>query len=191
MKPSVIDLPFKKDALDPHISSRTLEFHYEKHHKGYLTKLEGAIQNTENEGKSLEDLVKTTQGGIFNNAAQVWNHNFYWQSLSPEKPKPEGEFLSAIEKAFGSFDDFKEKFSTAAATNFGSGWTWLVKDGGGNLQISNTSNAGCPLTDGHKPLLVCDVWEHAYYLDYQNARPKYISSFLEIANWKFAAENFA
>lgn len=185
-------LPYAKDALAPTISEETLEFHYGKHHNTYVQKLNGLIEGTEFADASLEDIIKKSSGGVFNNAAQVWNHTFYWNSMSPNGGgEPTGELADAINAEFGSFDEFKTKFSEAAAGNFGSGWTWLVKNSSGKLEIVNTSNAGCPITDGHTPLITVDVWEHAYYIDYRNARPKYLEGFFKLANWEFAAKNFA
>jgi Fe-Mn family superoxide dismutase len=186
------ELPYAKNALEPHISAETLEFHYGKHHQTYVTNLNNLIPGTEFENMSLEDIVrKAPAGGVFNNAAQVWNHTFYWHSLSPNGGgAPSGALADAINKAFGSFDAFKEKFSTSAATNFGSGWTWLVKNSDGSVEILNTSNAGSALTSGKTPLLTCDVWEHAYYIDYRNARPKYVEAFWNLVNWDFAAKNY-
>jgi Fe-Mn family superoxide dismutase len=182
-------LPYDMDALAPHISKETLEFHYGKHHKAYVDKLNGLIPGTEFESLSLEDTIKQSGGGIFNNAAQIWNHTFYWNCLSPNGGgAPTGGLLDAINTHFGSFDEFKHQFSTAAATNFGSGWTWLVKNSDGELEITSTSNAGCPLTDNLTPLMTCDVWEHAYYIDYRNARPQYIEHFWQLINWAFIAE---
>jgi len=184
-------LPYAQDALEPHISAETLEYHYGKHHNTYVVNLNKLTEGTDNAGKSLEEIIKSASGGIFNNAAQVWNHTFYWNCLSPTGGgAPTGALAAAIDDAFGGFDAFKEKFSTSAATNFGSGWTWLVKDGAGKLSIVNTSNAGCPITDGVTPVLTCDVWEHAYYIDYRNARPKYVEAFWNLVNWDFAAANF-
>ena len=185
-------LPYAQDALAPHISAETLEFHYGKHHQTYVTNLNNLVPGTEFEGLSLEDIIcKAPAGGIFNNAAQIWNHTFYWNSLSPNGGgAPTGALADAINSAFGSFDEFKAKFATSAATNFGSGWTWLVKNADGSVAIANTSNAGCPLTDGVTPLMTCDVWEHAYYIDYRNARPKYLESFWNLTNWDFASANF-
>jgi len=184
-------LPYAQDALEPHISAETLEYHYGKHHNTYVTNLNKLTEGTDNAGKSLEEIIKTASGGLFNNAAQVWNHTFYWNCLSPTGGgAPSGALAAAIDAAFGSFDAFKEKFSTSAATNFGSGWTWLVKGADGKLAIVNTSNAGCPITDGVTPVLTCDVWEHAYYIDYRNARPKYVEAFWNLVNWDFAAANF-
>ncbi len=185
-------LPFESNALEPHISAETLSFHHGKHHATYVTNLNNLVPGTEFEGKSLEEIITSAPaGGVFNNAAQIWNHTFYWNSLSPNGGgEPSGALADAINKAFGSFAAFKEKFSTSAATNFGSGWTWLVKNADGSVEIVNTSNAGCPLTDGKTPLLTCDVWEHAYYVDYRNARPKYVEAFWNLANWDFAAQNY-
>ncbi len=185
-------LPYEKNALEPHISSETLDFHYGKHHQTYVTKLNGLVPGSEFEGKSLEDIIKASSGGVFNNAAQIWNHTFYWNSLSPNGGgAASGALGDAINAKWGSHEKFVEEFSTQAANNFGSGWTWLVKTASGDLEIVNTSNAGCPLTDGHTPLLTCDVWEHAYYIDYRNARPKYLEAFWALVNWDFAASNYA
>ncbi|MDC0611690.1 superoxide dismutase [Fe] [Vibrio sp.] len=186
-------LPYAKDALEPHISSETLDFHYGKHHNTYVVKLNGLVPGTEFEGKSLEDIIKTSTGGIFNNAAQVWNHTFYWHCLSPNGGgEPTGAVADAIKAAFGSFEEFKTKFTESAVNNFGSGWTWLVKKADGSVAISNTSNAATPLTEaGVTPLLTVDVWEHAYYIDYRNVRPDYMAAFWALVNWEFVAENFA
>ena len=185
-------LPYEKNALEPVISAETIDFHYGKHHQAYVTNLNNLIPGTEFETMSLEDIIMKSSGGVFNNAAQVWNHTFYWNCLAPNAGgAPSGALADAITKAFGSFDTFKEKFSTSAATNFGSGWTWLVKNGDGSVEIVNTSNAGSPLSAGKTPLLTCDVWEHAYYIDYRNARPKYVESFWNLVNWDFVAKNFA
>lgn len=186
------ELPYAQNALEPHISAETLEYHYGKHHATYVTNLNKLVPGTEFENLKLEDIIMKASGGIFNNAAQVWNHTFYWNCLSPNGGgAPSGSLGDAINTAFGSFADFKEKFSTSAATNFGSGWTWLVKNSDGSIEIANTSNAGCPLTDGKTPLLTCDVWEHAYYIDYRNARPKYVEAFWNLVNWDFVATNFS
>lgn len=181
------ELPYSKDALAPHISAETLEFHHGKHHAAYVTKLNGFIeQDASLAGKSLEELVRTTKGGVFNNAAQVWNHTFYWNSMSPSGGgEPTGAIADAINKSFGSFAGFKEKFSAVAVGHFASGWAWLVKDGD-NLEIVDTHDAGCPLTMNKKPILTCDVWEHAYYVDYRNARPKYVESWWNLVNWDHA-----
>ena len=192
MEHKLPELPYPKNALEPHISAETLEFHHDKHHATYVTKLNGLIPGTEFENMSLEDIVsKAPAGGIFNNAAQVWNHTFYWDCMSPKGGgEPSGALGEAITKAFGSYDDFKKKFADMGANNFGSGWTWLVKKSDGGVDIVNTSNAANPMTDGMTPLLTCDVWEHAYYIDYRNARPKYIEAFWNVVNWEFAAKNF-
>jgi len=186
-------LPYAKDALAPHISEETLEFHYGKHHQTYVTKLNGLVPGSEFEGKSLEDIIKTSSAGVFNNAAQIWNHTFYWNSLSPNGGgEATGALADAITAKWGSYAAFVEAFNDKAVNNFGSSWTWLVKTADGSLDIVNTSNAGCPLTeDGITPLLTCDLWEHAYYIDYRNARPKYLEAFWALANWEFAAANFA
>jgi len=184
-------LPYAQDALQPHISARTLEFHYGKHHQTYVTNLNNLTQGKPEADKSLEELIRTAPaGGLFNNAAQVWNHTFYWNSMSPQGGgAPTGDALDAINRCSGSFEKFKEAFSAAAAGQFGSGWAWLVKDGAGSVSIEATSNAGCPLRDGKTPLLTCDVWEHAYYLDYQNARPAYLAAWWNLVNWDFVAQN--
>ena len=185
-------LPYDKNALEPHISAETLEFHYGKHHQTYVTNLNNLIPGTEFENLSLEEIVKKSSGGIFNNAAQVWNHTFYWHSLSPAGGgEPTGALAEAIAKAFGSFEKFKEEFSKTAITTFGSGWAWLVKNADGSLALVSTSNAATPLTTGQTPLLTIDVWEHAYYVDYRNLRPKYVEAFWNLVNWDFAAKNFA
>ena len=185
-------LPYAKDALAPHISEETLEFHYGKHHQTYVTNLNNLVPGTEFEGASLEGLVMRSSGGIFNNAAQVWNHTFYWNSLSPNGGgEPTGPLADAINAAFGSFSEFKEAFTKCAVTTFGSGWAWLVKNSDGSLELVSTSNAACPLTAGQTPLLTCDVWEHAYYIDYRNARPAYLEAYWALVNWDFAAQNFA
>ncbi|WP_252176515.1 superoxide dismutase [Fe] [Endozoicomonas sp. 4G] len=185
-------LPYARNALAPHISEETLDYHYGKHHKTYVDKLNGLVAGTELESKSLEDIIKTSEGGIFNNAAQIWNHTFYWNCLSPNGGgAPAGELADAINKAFGSFDEFVAAFNDKAVNNFGSSWTWLVKNSDGSVEIVNTSNAGTPLTTDQKPLLTCDLWEHAYYIDYRNVRPEYLKHFWELANWDFAAANYA
>jgi Fe-Mn family superoxide dismutase len=185
-------LPYAMDALQPHISKETLEFHYGKHHQAYVTNLNNLIKGTEFENASLEEIMKKASGGIFNNAAQVWNHTFYWNCLAPKAGgAPTGALGAAIDKKWGSFAAFKEAFSMSAVGNFGSGWTWLVKKTDGSLDIANTSNAATPLTGTDKPLMTCDVWEHAYYVDYRNARPKYVESFWNLVNWDFVSKNFA
>ena len=185
-------LPYEMNALEPHISQKTLEFHYGKHHNGYVNNLNKLIAGTPFEGKSLEEIVKTSQGGMFNNAAQVWNHTFYWNCLTPnpKKTAPTGKLMDAIVRDFGSFDAFKEKFVNACVTLFGSGWAWLVADKDGKLSIVQTSNAQTPLTEGLKPLLVCDVWEHAYYLDFQNLRANYVNEFWAIINWESIEKSY-
>jgi Fe-Mn family superoxide dismutase len=182
------DLPFAADALEPTISAETLGFHHGKHHNAYVTNLNKLIDGTPDAEKSLEDLVKSSSGGVFNNAAQHFNHSFYWNCLSPDGGgEPTGAVADAINGAFGSFADFKDAFSKAAVTQFGSGWAWLVKKADGSLAITQTANAGCPLTDGDTPLLTCDVWEHAYYVDFRNARPKYVEEFWKLVNWNHVA----
>lgn len=186
-------LPYARDALAPHISAETIDYHYGKHHNTYVEKLNGMVPGTEFEGKSLEEVIKTSSGGMFNNAAQIWNHSFYWECLSPNGGgDASGAVAKAIDAAFGSFADFKKAFTEAAVGNFGSGWTWLVKNSDGSVAIVNTSNAETPLTDSSvTPLLTVDVWEHAYYIDYRNARPKYMDAFWALVNWEFVNKNFA
>jgi Fe-Mn family superoxide dismutase len=185
-------LPYAADALAPVISAETIDFHYGKHHQAYVTNLNNLLPGTEFENATLEDIVMKSSGGIFNNAAQVWNHTFYWNGLSPTGGgQPKGALADAINAAFGSFDEFKAAFIKSGIGNFGSGWTWLVKNGNGTVEIVNTSNAANPLRDGKKPLLTIDVWEHAYYIDYRNARPKYLDEIWSLVNWDFVASNFA
>lgn len=186
-------LPYEKNALEPHISAETLDFHYGKHHATYVTKLNGLIEGTDLEEKSLEELVTSSEGGVFNNAAQIWNHTFYWHSLSPNGGgEPTGDLASAINAKWGSFSDFQAAFNDKAVNNFGSSWTWLVKLADGSLDIVNTSNAATPITEeGVTPLVTVDLWEHAYYVDYRNVRPKYLEGFWSLVNWEFAAQNFA
>ena len=185
-------LPYEKDALEPHISAETLDFHYGKHHATYVTKLNGLIEGTDLASKSLEEIVKSSEGGVFNNAAQIWNHTFYWHSLSPNGGgEPTGAIADAINAKWGSFDAFKEAFNDKAVNNFGSSWTWLVKNADGSLDIVNTSNAGCPMTDGQTAILTVDLWEHAYYIDYRNVRPDYLNGFWSLVNWEFANANLA
>jgi Fe-Mn family superoxide dismutase len=185
-------LPYAMDALAPHISKETFEFHYGKHHQAYVTNLNGLIKGTEFENSTLEDIIKKSSGGVFNNAAQVWNHTFFWSSMKPAGGgKPAGALAAAIDKKWGSFDAFKEAFTKSAVGNFGSGWTWLVKKADGSVDLVNTSNAGTVLTTADKALLTIDVWEHAYYIDFRNARPKFVETFLgSLANWDFAAKNY-
>jgi len=184
------ELPYPKNALAPHISQETLEFHHGKHHNAYVTNLNNFVQQDASlAGKSLEDLIRSAKGPVFNNAAQVWNHTFYWHSLSPKGGgEPTGKAADAIKASFGSFADFKDKFSKVAAGHFGSGWAWLVKRGG-RLEIVDTHDAGNPMTQDLTPVLTCDVWEHAYYIDYRNARPEYIKAFWNLVNWEFVAKN--
>lgn len=188
-------LPYEKNALEPHISAKTLEFHYGKHHNTYVTNLNNLTKDTSLASAGLEEIIKETaleaaKAGIFNNAAQVWNHSFYWHCMKPGGGgAPKGRIADEIEKAFGSFDKFAEEFKTAALTQFGSGWAWLVVEDGA-LKVTKTANADTPLAHGQLPLLTVDVWEHAYYLDYQNRRPDYVRTFLDhLVNWEFAAEN--
>jgi Fe-Mn family superoxide dismutase len=181
-------LPYSLDALEPFISRRTLEYHYGKHHQAYVNNLNKLIQGTEFENLSLDDIVRKAAGGIFNNGAQVWNHTFYWNCMKPKGGgEPIGSLLTEINKYFGSFGNFREKFSTAAATLFGSGWAWLIRKENGTLEIVQESNAGNPMRNGATPLLTCDVWEHAYYLDKQNARPDYIADFWKLVDWDSVA----
>lgn len=185
------EFPFAQDALEPHISKTTIEFHYGKHHQTYVDNLNKLIIGTEFENSTLEEIVLKSSGGIFNNAAQVWNHTFYWNCLTPKSNlKPEGKLLDAIEKEFGSYEEFKGKFTNSAVTLFGSGWAWLVKNKEGKLEIVQTSNAENPMRQDKTPLLVCDVWEHAYYIDKQNRRPAYLESFWNLVDWKKVEERF-
>lgn len=185
-------LPYAQNALEPHISAETLEYHYGKHHNTYVVNLNNLIKDTEFATKSLEEIIKTSSGGIFNNAAQVWNHTFYWHCLSPNGGgEPTSKVADAIKQSFGSFAEFKAQFTDAAVKNFGAGWTWLVKKADGTLAIVSTSNAATPLTTSDKPLLTVDVWEHAYYIDYRNARPKYLENFWALVNWSFVEQNLA
>jgi Fe-Mn family superoxide dismutase len=181
-------LPYPRDALAPHISAETIDYHYGKHHQAYVTNLNNLIKGTEFETMDLVSIIRKAQGGMFNNAAQIWNHTFYWNSLSPKGGgEPSGKLGDAIKKAFGGFAQFKDDFSKLAAGTFGSGWAWLVQRADGSLGIVSTSNAATPITGADRPLLTCDVWEHAYYIDYRNARPKYIEAFWNLVNWDFAA----
>ena len=193
MEHKLPELPYAKDSLAPVLSAETIEYHYGKHHAAYVANLNKLIVGTEFENAPLEEIIKKAAGGLFNNAAQHFNHSFYWNCLSPKGGgEPQGELAAAINKAFGSFAKFKELFTSAAVTTFGSGWAWLVKNGDGSLEIESTSNAGNPIREGKKPLLTCDVWEHAYYIDYRNQRPKFVETFLNhLANWDFVAKNFA
>ena len=183
---SLPPLPYEMNALEPHISIETLEFHYGKHHQTYINNLNGLVEGTENANRTLDEIIMNSQGGLFNNAAQVWNHTFYWNCMGPNGGgDPTGSVADAINKAFGSFADFKDQFSKSAATNFGSGWTWLVQNSNGDVEIQNTSNAGCPMTSSAKAILTIDVWEHAYYVDKRNARPAYIESWWNLVNWDY------
>ncbi len=186
-------LPYAGNALEPHISAETLDFHHGKHHQTYVTKLNGLVPGTEYEGKSLEDIILASKSGpVFNNAAQVWNHTFYWHCLSPQGGgAPKGAIADAINAKWGSFEAFQKEFDDKAVNNFGSSWTWLVKNPAGDLEIVNTSNAGTPMTEGHTALLTVDLWEHAYYIDYRNARPKYLEAFWALVNWDFVNQNLA
>jgi superoxide dismutase, Fe-Mn family len=185
-------LPYARDALAPHISAETIDYHYAKHHQAYVTNLNNLIKDTPLDSQSLEDIVKNSAGGIFNNAAQVWNHTFYWNCLSPNGGgEPTGKLADAINSAFGSFAQFKEAFTKTTVGTFGSGWGWLVQKADGTLALESTSNAGTPLTGPNRALLTCDVWEHAYYIDYRNLRPKYVESFWNLVNWKFVEAQMA
>ncbi len=184
-------LPYALDALVPYISQETLEYHYGKHHQAYVTNLNKLVADSDFATMSLEDVIRRSAGGIFNNAAQVWNHTFYWHCLSPNGGgEPTGKLADSINQAFGSFTAFQEQFTQTAITTFGSGWAWLVQDKQGHLRISSTSNAGTPMTEGLTALMTCDVWEHAYYIDYRNARPNYLTAFWNLVNWDFVASNF-
>jgi superoxide dismutase, Fe-Mn family len=189
MAHSLPDLPFAPDSLAPWMSAETFSFHHGKHHNAYVTNLNKLIEGTEFAEASLEDIIKKSQGGVFNNAAQHFNHSFFWNCLSPSGGAPSGDLAGKIDAAFGSFDAFKADFTKAAATQFGSGWAWLVQKSDGSLAITATANAGCPLTDGDTPLMTADVWEHAYYIDHRNARPAYLEGFWGHVNWEFVASN--
>ena len=194
MEHKLPELPYAMDALQPHMSQETFEYHYGKHHQAYVTNLNNLIKGTEYENLDLEAIIKKAPaGGIYNNSAQVWNHTFFWNCMKPNGGgQPTGALADAIMAKWGSVDEFKKAFQASAVGNFGSGWTWLVKKADGSVDIANTSNAGCPLTGADTPLLTCDVWEHAYYIDYRNMRPKYVETFLEkLVNWSFAEANFA
>ncbi len=185
-------LPYEKNALEPYISAETMEYHYGKHHQTYVTNLNNLLPGSGFEGKDLETIIKTSSGGMFNNAAQVWNHTFFWNGLKPNGGgQPAGALADAINASFGSFDKCKEEFTKVAVGTFGSGWAWLVKKADGKLALASTTGAGNPMTSGDTPLLTCDVWEHAYYIDYRNARPKFIEAFWNLVNWDFVAKNFA
>jgi Fe-Mn family superoxide dismutase len=185
------ELPYAMDALAPSISKETLEYHYGKHHQAYVNNLNNLTKDTDMANLTLEEVIMKATGPIFNNAAQVWNHTFYWNGMTPKSSgEPTGSLAEAINKKFGSFDEFKKQFTQSAATLFGSGWTWLVKNNDGSLEIMNTGNAGIPMKDGKTALLTCDVWEHAYYIDYRNVRLTYIENFWKLVNWDFVAQNF-
>lgn len=185
------ELPYAHDALEPHISAETLKYHYGKHHAAYVDKLNKQLEGSDFEAATLEDIIRHAEGDLFNNGAQTWNHSFYWNCLTPDGGgKPLGELAGAIDDEFVNFENFKAEFKKAATANFGSGWTWLVKTPPGRLEIVNTDDADNPLRKGSQPILTCDVWEHAYYIDYRNARPDYIDAFWKLVNWDFAAANF-
>ena len=185
-------LPYEMGELAPHISHETLEYHYGKHHRAYVNNLNKLIPGTQFENADLETIIKKAGGGIFNNGAQVWNHTFYWHCLRPKNNGvAEGDLAAAIDKTFGSFEVFKNEFTKLAVSTFGSGWAWLVKNPDGTLALMSTSNAGNPLRENRKPLLTCDVWEHAYYIDYRNVRPDYVSAFWNLVNWEFVGKNYS
>lgn len=185
------ELPYAKDALAPHMSSETFDYHYAKHHKAYVDNANKLVAGTEFENMAMEDVIKKSSGKIFNNVAQIWNHTFFWHCLTPTQTAPGKKLSDALVKAFGGVDDFKKAFTEAAINTFGSGWAWLVQNADGSLAIVSTQGAGNPMTNGQKPLLTCDVWEHAYYIDYRNARPSYIEHFWALCNWDFAEKNLA
>lgn len=190
MSVTLPELPYPKNGLTPHISEETLNYHYGKHHQAYVNKLNILIENNEFAKASLQEMIKKAKGAVFNNAAQVWNHTFYWNSLSPKGGgHPPQETADALEKAFGSVEKFKEQFTACALQQFGSGWAWLIKTPEGSLKVQSTGNADNPIQTGNKPLLTCDVWEHAYYIDYRNARPSYLNAFWNIVNWDFVTKN--
>jgi len=192
MEHKLPQLPYAMDALVPHMSQETLEYHYGKHHQTYVTNLNNLIKGTEFENLTLDQIVKKSSGGIFNNAAQVWNHTFFWNSLSPKGyTTPTGELAASIDAKWGNYEAFKTAFTQAAVGTFGSGWAWLVKNSNGELEILSTSNAITPITSDYTPLICCDVWEHAYYIDYRNSRPNFLQAFWALVNWDFAAQNYA
>ncbi len=188
MKFELPQLPYAPEALEPVISAKTISFHYGKHHAAYVNNLNNLVPGSPFENSTLEQIVLKAEGGIFNNGAQVWNHTFYWEGLGGKGGTPSGNLLKLIDEAFGSFEQFKLSFADAAVKQFGSGWAWLVMDKSGKLAITSTSNAGNPLRDGLKPLFTCDVWEHAYYLDFQNRRPDYVNAYWDIVNWEKVSE---
>lgn len=183
------DLPYARNALAPQMSEETLDFHYGKHHKTYVDKANGMVEGTDLDNASLEEVIMQAEGGLFNNVAQIWNHSFFWNCLTPGGSEPSAALQAELEKAFGSVDAFKEKFTAASINTFGSGWGWLVKTADGNLDVVSTSNAGTPMTSGQTALLTCDVWEHAYYVDHRNARPAYLEAFWQLVNWDFVERN--
>lgn len=193
MEHTLPQLPYSLEALAPHLSKETLEFHYGKHHQTYVTNLNNLIRGTAHENQPLETIIKSSSGGIFNNSAQIWNHTFYWHCLAPKDAggggEPSGALKKAIQSKFGGFEEFKKQFTQTAITTFGSGWAWLVADAAGNLELVSTSNAATPLTTDKKPLLTCDVWEHAYYIDFRNRRPDYVAAFWNLVNWSFVEKN--
>lgn len=185
-------LPYALDALEPYISKETLEYHYGKHHQAYVNNLNNLVKDSEFANQPLEKIIMQASGPVFNNAAQIWNHTFYWHCMTPQSTlEPTGKLADAIKKKFGSFEDFKKQFTEAGTKLFGSGWTWLAQDSKGEIEIINESNAGLPMKSNKKALFTCDVWEHAYYIDYRNARPKYLENFWKIVNWEFVAKNFS
>lgn len=183
------ELPYAREALEPHMSRETLEYHYGKHHKAYVDNANKLIAGTEFDKMSLEEAVKKSSGKIFNNVAQIWNHTFFWHCLTPKQMPPGKKLSDTLTKTFGGLDDFKKQFTEAAIGTFGSGWAWLVKNADGQIAITSTSNAGNPMTGGQTPLLTCDVWEHAYYIDYRNARPSYLEHYWSLVNWQFVEKN--
>lgn len=190
MEHKLPDLPYPKEALEPHISAETLEYHYGKHHKAYVTKLNELIAGTKYQNMSLEEIIRSSDGAVFNNAAQHWNHTFFWSCLKPDAGgNPDGKIAGLIDQSFGSFEKFKDEFSKQAIANFGSGWTWIVSKEGRGVEILNTSNADNPLKHGKTALLTLDVWEHAYYIDYRNARPDFVKAFWNVVNWDFVNKN--
>jgi len=191
MTHELMKLPYELDALEPYMSKETLQYHYGKHHQTYVTKLNGLIKGTEYENLPLIDIIKSSEGGIFNNSAQVFNHNFFWEGLTPGGSKITDVVENTLNESFGSVEKFKEEFTNSAINQFGSGWAWLVKDDTGKLDIISTSNAKTPITQGLTPILTCDVWEHAYYIDTRNARPAYLENFWKLVNWDFVAKNLA
>jgi len=183
------DLPYARDALEPHMSAETLDYHHGKHHKTYVDTANNLISGTEYEQMPLEEIIVKSSGKLFNQTAQIWNHSFFWHCLTPNQTQPGKKLTDALVKEFGGIEDFKKLFSETAIGTFGSGWGWLVKKPDGSLAVTSTSNAGTPLTDGDRALLTCDVWEHAYYIDHRNARPKYLEAFWQLVNWEFVEQN--